>query len=133
MAILTRQFGGNGGMSIETGNGGRSPDGGALWGLVAGGAAAGLVGFTVGNLGIPAPTGGAVVADRPSEAATDVDPIPGTVGSIVLARLAEGPRGMAPEVRLTSAVGVLPAVVAGGAQPGAGPACERAGCKRAGV
>ena len=41
--------------------------------------------------------------------------------------------GMAPEVRLTSAVGVRPALAAGRADPGAEPACERNGSRPAGV
>jgi hypothetical protein len=132
--ILTRQFGGNGGKSIDTGNGGRSPGGGARCGLTAGEAAVagGLKCGKVGNPDRPAPGGGAVVVVRPSEAATVVDPMPGTVGSIMLARLTDGPRGIAPEVKLTSAVGVRPAVAAAPAGAGAGPACERTGCRPAG-
>ncbi len=130
--ILMRQFGGNGGKSIETGKGGRSPSGCAPFGVLAVGAAEAPVCLTVGDIDIPAPAGAAVVVVRPSEAATDVDPMPGTVGSITLALLPEGPRGMAPEVRFTSVV-VGPELAAGPPEPGPGPACERAGSTAAGV
>ena len=137
---LTCQFAGRAGRSIETGNGGRSPAGGGspadgppadgeLGGPVAGGPAGGLVTCAAVDLTIPAPAGGAVVTVRPSEAATEVDPIPGTVGSITLAGPPDRPRGMAPEVRLTS----RPVLAAGPAEPGPGPACESVGSTCAGV
>ena len=64
---------------------------------------------------------------RPSEAATEVDPIPGTVGSIKLGGPPDTPRGMAPEVRLTSELGVPLTLAAGRAKPGVGLACESTG------
>jgi hypothetical protein len=134
---LTCQFAGKAGRSIETGNGGRSPAAGGMAadgpppgdGELGGPVAGGLVTCPAGDLTVPAPAGGAVVTVRPSEAATEVDPIPGTVGSIKLAGPPDRPRGVAPVVRLTS----RPVLAAGPPEPGAGPACERVGSRCAGV
>ncbi len=81
----------------------RRPARGEPW-LPGTGAAGGLVCCSAAARDIPAPAGDrAVVAVRPSEAATDADPMPGTVGSIKLARSRPTDRaGVAPEVRLTS-------------------------------
>jgi hypothetical protein len=135
------QPGGNGGKSIEAGNGGRSPPDGGLsvpdelagdepW-LPVGAAAGGLDCGSVRDPDVPAPDGVAVV--RPSEAATDDDPMPGTVGSIKLARPPDEPRGLDPEVRLTSVVPGCPAPVVGEAEPAPEPLCERNGRTAAGV
>jgi hypothetical protein len=72
----------------------------------------------------------AVVVVRPSDAATDDEPIPGTDGSIRLPPPPDDRRAVVPEVRVTSAVGgVRPAAPAG---PWLGPACERLGSRLAG-
>ena len=106
ISIPNRQFGGRGGKSIETGKGGRSsaagglPAAAALGGGEDGGVVNGLTGrdrdrrcrrgcrrggWQCGNgpAGAADAAGGASV--RPSDAATEDAPIPGTVGSIKLA------------------------------------------------
>jgi hypothetical protein len=157
ISIPNRQFGGRGGKSIETGKGGRSAAAGGLpaaaalgggedggvgvvGGLTgagteiegvakAGGAAAG----DCGNGPARSADGGAVDSVRPSDAATDDAPIPGTVGSIKLAEPDAVVRGIAPEVRLTSAVGRESGLAADRAESPAGPACDRVGSKPAGT
>jgi hypothetical protein len=157
ISIPNRQFGGRGGKSIETGKGGRSsvagglPAAAALGGGVAGsggevdaltgadpeivGEAEAAVAVTGGRGGdpAPAPAGGAVDSVRPSDAATEDAPTPGTDGSIKLAEPDAELRGIAPEVKLTSVVGRESGLAAGSAESGAGPACDNLGSKPAGL
>jgi hypothetical protein len=74
-----------------------------------GGVAGGEGAETLGNKGrgsAPGAGDGAVAVVRPSDAATEVAPTPGTLGSIKPVEPSAGLRGDAPEViRLTSVVG----------------------------
>jgi hypothetical protein len=98
--------------------------------------AADVAGGTLGNIGSdpsPGPGCAAVVSVRPSDAATEDAPTPGTVVSIKLAGLDGALRCFAPEVRLTSVVGRESGLAAGCAEPGAEPACDNVGSKPAGT
>jgi hypothetical protein len=98
--------------------------------------AADVAGGTLGNIGSdpsPGPGGAAVVSVRPSDAATEDAPTPGTVVSIKLAGLDGALRCFAPEVRLTSVVGRESGLAAGCAEPGAEPACDNVGSNPAGT
>jgi hypothetical protein len=70
---------------------------------------------------------------RPSEAATEFEPTPGTVGSIKDAEPFDGRAPVVPEVRLTSVVGTTVAPPAGRDELELGDACERVGKSEAGV